>query len=211
MCRLLYVRAGRPFDIRAHLGPFAELSRDSKEYQGHGWGCAYLRDGEWRLYHDLRPVWDDDLGRFGPTSLLVAHARSAFENRGIRVENNMPFFDGRHVFAFNGELRGVRLRERGRIGAEKVFNFVRRLDRGDMGAALERGAAIIRSRTRRVRGMNVLIADRERAYVSSAPSEDPEYFTMRLRRRGDELVLCSDPYPGEPGWEVVPTSGVEVL
>jgi len=36
----------------------------------------------------------------------VAHARSAFEDKDIVVENNMPFTDGERVFIFNGELRG---------------------------------------------------------------------------------------------------------
>ena len=31
-----------------HLDVFAAIARDSREYQGHGWGCAWLGDGEWR-------------------------------------------------------------------------------------------------------------------------------------------------------------------
>ena len=42
------------------------------------------------------------------------------------------------MFVFNGELRGVRVKADGRIGAEKIFNYVKRFDRGDLGAALER-------------------------------------------------------------------------
>ena len=132
MCRLLCVHSQRPFAIEPHLDMFATIARDSPEYQGHGWGCAWLAGGKWRLYRDIRPVWDDQRDRFGETTLLLAHARSAFRDEGIRVENNMPFDDGRHVFIFNGELRGVRIREHGRIGAEKVFNYVKRFDRGDM-------------------------------------------------------------------------------
>ena len=92
-------------------------------------------------------------GGFDRTTLLVAHARSAFRDEGIVVDNNMPFYDGERVFIFNGELRGVRLRETGRIGAEKVFNFIRLFDRGDPLAAVRRALPIIERRTRYVRAM----------------------------------------------------------
>ena len=201
---MLYVRAEADFAIADHLDPFAELCRDSKEYQGHGWGCALLAGGEWRLYHDLRPVWEDDRRRFGETTCLVAHARSAFENRDIRIENNMPFHDGRFVFAFNGELRGVRIREQGRTGAEKVFRFVKRFDRGDMLAALRRALPIIERRTKRLRALNLLIEDRERTWLATRFSEDPDYFTVHEKRTGGTLAVCSQPYPGERDWQPVP-------
>ena len=58
MCRLLWVRAEHPFQISDHLDRFAGLSEASTEYQGHGWGCAWLQDGGWQVYRDIRPVWE---------------------------------------------------------------------------------------------------------------------------------------------------------
>ncbi len=201
MCRLLAVHASRPFPIGPHLEAFAEIARGSREYQGHGWGCARFVGGEWRIYRDIRPVWEDDRrGGFGETTLLLAHARSAFRNEGIRVENNMPFRNGRRVFLFNGELQGVRIREQGRIGAEKIFNYVQRFDRGDMHQALERGLSIIEKRTRRVRALNVILATPDRVHVSCRFAEDPDYFQMWERAVDGVRIVCSDPYPGATGW-----------
>ncbi|MCG8607921.1 class II glutamine amidotransferase, partial [bacterium] len=138
MCRLLLVRSQKPFSIREHLIQFSKISENSKEYQGHGWGCAYLHNQEWKLYKNIRPVWEDDLNGFGKTSLLLAHARSAFKNQQIAIENNMPFFNDRFMFIFNGELHGVRIKETGRTGAEKIFNYFRRFDTGDPLQALRR-------------------------------------------------------------------------
>ena len=108
MCRILYASADSAFPIADLLRPFAQMSRNSQEFQGHGCGCAW-RDGDgWRQYHDIRPVWEDDSQQFGETRLLLVHARSAFRDEGIVVENNMPFSDGRSVFIFNGELRGAK-------------------------------------------------------------------------------------------------------
>lgn len=196
MCRLLCVRGDEPFEVRPHLAAFAKLARASREYQGDGWGCAWIEDGGWRVHRDVSPVWEDPDRPDGRTTLLLAHARSAFRGEGIRVENNMPFLDGTRAFIFNGELHGVRIRERGRIGAEKVFNFIQRFGGGDMGVALDRGLDAIARRTRYVRAMNVVVADvAGRVHFASRFSEDPDYFQMRVAEMEGARVLCSEPYP----------------
>ena len=203
MCRLLVVRSQDPFDPCSHLTRFASLCRSSKEFQGHGWGCAWREEGRgWQIYRNLCPIWEDDPSRFPRTTLLVTHARSAFEDKDIAVENNMPFSDGERVFIFNGELRGVRIREEGRIGAEKIFNFIRRFDRGDMLAALKKAAGLIQNRTRYIRGMNILMVKERTIYLSTFFSEDEDYFTIRFKE-GRELVICSEAYPSEGGWQSV--------
>jgi glutamine amidotransferase len=210
MCRLLTVRSEKPFPIVPHLEKFADIARNSKEYQGHGWGFAYLDETDaWRSYKNINPIWEDDLGQFGGTTLLVAHARSAFEDKDIVIENNMPFFDGRTVFIFNGELRGVKIREQGRIGAEKIFNFVRRFDKGDTLKALEKAVPIIKKRTRYIRGMNIIMVKKEAIFVSSLFNEDEEYFTMRYVE-GKELIICSETYPSEKKWTRIANNSVRV-
>ena len=213
MCRLLCVRGREAFPIEEHLAPFTRIARDSREYQGHGWGCAWLEDGHWRLYHDIRPIWEDTWRPPGRTTLLLAHARSAFRDEGIRVENNMPFHDGDRVFIFNGELHGVRIKERGRIGAEKVFNFVKRFDRGDFRLALERGLDVIQRRTRYLRAMNLIVADASRRiHLATSFQEDPEYFQIHRTALGDTRVICSEPYPGPSHavteWSPIPNGTV---
>lgn len=212
MCRLLAVRCEDGFEIGRHLAAFREVARHSREFQGHGWGCAWLAGDRWRIYREIRPIWEDPYPPEGRAVLMVAHARSAFRNEGVRVENNMPFFDGERVFLFNGELRGVRIREHGRIGAEKVFNFVKRFDRGDMLLALEQGLTRIEKRARYVRAMNVIVADAGgRVSVASRFNEDPDYFQMRCATIGGDRVICSEPYrdsvpPTE--WTPVPNGAV---
>ena len=201
MCRLLVVRAKRAFPIAPHIDKFADISKNSKEYQGHGWGCVYKDDkGTWKVYKNVKPIWEDDFSRFPSTALLVAHARSAFENKDIVVENNMPFFDGRNIYVFNGELRGVRIREQGRIGAEKIFNYIKRFDKGDTLKALQKAVGIIKKRTTHIRGMNIIMVNDGGIYASTFFNEDEEYFTMRYKE-GKELRICSEPYPSEEGWQ----------
>ena len=122
MCRILMARARSAFDARPHIQALAAIARDSKEYQGHGWGFAWLEGGQWRMYHDIRPVWEDDLDEFPHTTSLIVHARSAFRDEGIVVENNMPFGDERVAFAFNGELRGVRIKAEAPLS--EMFGYI---------------------------------------------------------------------------------------
>jgi glutamine amidotransferase len=208
MCRLLAVRSAVPFAIEKHLGQLARLSHDSPIFQGHGWGCSYLKEGQWEHYKNIRPIWEDDLSQFGTSTLLVAHARSAFRDEGIVVDNNMPFHDRKRVFVFNGELRGVRIKAEGRIGAEKVFNFIKRLDQGNLQEGLERALRIIRRRTRDLKACNLIIANARKLYVASIFSERPEYFTM-YHKKGPLFIVCSEAYPGET-WEPIANNTVTV-
>src|SRR4030042_1914547 len=209
MCRLIVVRSEEPFNSADYLTPFALIARNSKEYQGHGWGCAWTDDDrKWQIYKKIRPVWEDNPSRFPRPSFLVAHARSAFEDRDIVVENNMPFTDGERVFIFNGELRGVKIREQGRIGAEKIFNFIRRFDAGDTLAALRKAVDLIRNRTRHIRGMNIILVKERSIYLSTFFTGDEEYFTMRYKE-GPELVICSEAFPSEEGWQSIANETVK--
>ena len=123
MCRLLWLRAPKPVQLTQHLEAFAAICKDSSEYQGHGWGCTWLDDNQWRSHHSITPIWEDALDGFNDTSLFLAHARSAFRDEGILVENNMPFINRNRVFIFNGELSGVRIRESGRIGLKRFLTI----------------------------------------------------------------------------------------
>lgn len=199
MCRLLLVRSENEFEIKDYLEKFSEISRNSKEFQGHGWGCSYLSgfDGnEWEHYKNISPVWVDDLSRFGKAKVLIAHARSAFKDEGIVIENNMPFYDDKYVFVFNGELRGVKINSEGRIGAEKIFNYIKRFDKGNISEALQKGTDIIDKKTSYIRAMNIIMCSKDNVYVYSKFNEDPDYFTMYYKNENNTLVISSMPLQG---------------
>lgn len=172
---------------------------------------ACLHRGKWRHYRNIKPVWEDDLNRFGQTNLLLAHARSAFQDRDIVIENNMPFYDRRYIFIFNGEVHGVKIKTAGRIGAEKVFNFIRRLDQGDMTRAIVKGVDIIEKRSTYIRAMNIIIADKETVYVASTFNEDADYFTMYYKKTKNDLIICSEKYPDGQDWTAINNRSVKVF
>ena len=203
MCRLLWLRAEHPVDVSVHLAHFARLCQESTEYQGHGWGCASLVEDQWRLHHSLSPIWEDDLTIFGETRLFLAHARSAFRDEGIAIENNMPFTHADEVFIFNGELNGVRIREEGRIGAEKIFNYTRRFSHQGPLAGLKKSVEVIEKRTRYIRALNFIIATPERSLLATVYNENPEYFQMQRTSVGGLDVVCSEQYPVGGSWQPI--------
>ncbi len=119
MCRLLWLRAAKPIDVTQHLRAFAAICENSSEYQGHGWGCAWLEDDQWCFHHSITPIWEDALDGFNDTGLFLAHARSAFRDEGIRVENNMPFANENRVFILMASCPGSNPESAYR--SEKIF------------------------------------------------------------------------------------------
>jgi len=222
MCRILLVRSESPFTISDELHAFANIAENSREYQGHGWGCSWLApEGlanptnesppQWQHYHNIKPIWQDDLTQFSTTKLLLVHARSAFRDEGIAVENNMPFTDGESVFIFNGELRGVKIKSEGRIGAEKIFNYIRRMDKGNKLQALDKAVSIINRRTQYVRAMNILMSDGEQSLVSSTYNEDPGYFQMHRSVQDGVERVCSEPLAGIGDWDAISNSTTALI
>ncbi len=211
MCRLLYIRSSESFALAPHLKEFAKTASNSPEDQSHGWGCAWIEQGNWRFYHSLTPVWEDNLDQFASSKCVLAHARSAYKNEGIEIQNNMPFYDGSRVFIFNGELQGVRVREEGRIGAEKVFNFVKRFDHGDLLAAIREGVARLERKTRYIRAMNFIIAQPDRAWLNTQFGENPQYFQMHEKSCDNLFMVSSTPYQGDPLWTPIANRTTAVL
>jgi len=207
MCRILMVRSQTAFQVREWLPDFAEMCRESKEFQGHGWGMAMRLNGQWRVHKNLDPIWEDNHNGFGSCDFLIVHARSAFRDEGIVLENNMPFYDDNHFFIFNGELHGVKIREAGRIGAEKIFNYIKRFDKGRLEDAFQKALGIITRRTSYIRAMNILMTDGEKIYANTQYGEDPDYFTL-FHQKGDKEAFCSQPLGGE--WEALPNNTLMV-
>ncbi len=203
MCRLLVVRSQDAFDPRGPLPAKSSLPspRTARSFRGTAGGApGWIQPVCGRSTGTSDPCWEDDFSPFPSTTLLVAHARSAFEDKDIWWRTTCPSPTGKAVFIFNGELRGVKIKEEGRIGAEKIFNFIRRFDSGDTLAALKKATAIIRNRTRYIRGMNIIMVKDRTIYLSTFFQGDAEYFTMHCKENR-ELILCSEAFPSEEGWQ----------
>ncbi len=219
MCRILGIQADEPVDALPWIEAFGRQCRASKEFQGHGWGMSWQEDGIWRRYRSIVPIWED---RFEPppTRVLLVHARSAFRNEGIVVENNMPFLSGGLAFAFNGELRGVRLKAPGETGAARLFHLLERFTGaadGDLLSATARLDSLITSRSEYVRALNIVASDGHSLFVNTRYSEDADYFGLHTASVGVEpraRLVCSERISTpdiEPAWTPVPNRTTHTL
>jgi len=197
MCRIFAIQADETIAVGPWIQSFADACESSTEYQGHGWGVAWRERGRWQRYRSVEPIWESTFV-LPPTSLAVIHARSAFRNEGIVVENNMPFMEDEVAFAFNGELRGVRLSTPGATGAARLQRLLMRFAEGaggDIEAAMRRLDGVITTRSEYVRALNLVVSDGQDLYVHSRYSEDPDYFTLHraelIQGTGIRLV-CSE-------------------
>ena len=191
MCRFLMMRGEDSFETAPYLSSFRARCRASTEYQGHVWGASWRVDGVWSRYRSLSPIWDDDVEIPSKTEFLVLHARSAFRDIGIDVQNNMPFYHDKYTFVFNGELHGVRLRIPGRIGAEKIFNMILSNENRNLDEVLTQTTRLLLKKSRRVRAMNIAITDGVKIYASCCFDESPDYFTLHYRS-GRLVAVCSE-------------------
>jgi predicted glutamine amidotransferase len=222
MCRILALQGDEPVAPLPWIEAFAERCRASREYQGDGWGVAWRENDAWVRYRSVQPIWDDLPATLPSSRVILVHARSAFRNEGVTVENNMPFIEGDLAFAFNGELRGVRLAVPGETGAARllhVFKRFRAAAGGDGLAALARLDEVIASRTEYVRALNLVISDGDRIWINARHSEDPDYFTL-YRAQVDVMpgvsarMVTSErlAIPGlAPTWDAIPNHTTRIL
>ncbi len=195
MCRIIGIESELPIDNNQRLRLFSEICKNSKEYQGHGWGLAYYNGRSWIEYHSIIPIWEDELPQIPKTTRLLVHARSAFQNKDILLENTMPFTNKskNRVFIFNGELRGVKIRIEGRIGAEKIFNYIQKLSRESLFDGIKKAVPIIEKKSSYIRAMNMIIAEDEKLYLTTMYNEQPEYFNMYKYEENEIKIVCSEP------------------
>ncbi len=213
MCRILAIQAHEPFDPDPWIAEFAERCRLSTEYQGHGWGAAWRTAGGWSQERVLDPIWTEGRARVPSSRVVIVHARSAFQNEGIAVHNNMPFVRDDLAFAFNGELRGVRLSVPGETGAARLHELVERFRADgttDIPTALRRLDQVIARRSDHVRAMNLVVGDAQDVFVHSRFAGEPDYFTMHRTvvpdLGGGAVVVSSERFtvPGRDiAWEPI--------
>lgn len=186
--------------ISDYIREMASICQSSQEYQGHGWGIIYHQNGSWNEYKQIDPIWESQIPNIGVSDLFIIHARSAYQDELIEIEYNMPYLQSDIVFAFNGELRGVKIRSQGTIGAQKLFNYFLRFENRGLSNALQTTTEIVQKKSDYIRAMNIVITDGSKLYVSSLFNENPDYFTMYYAIGDEKQIVCSETFGSEYNW-----------
>jgi len=229
MCRMLaYV--GPPLALDSLLaGPAHSLLRQSwaprrqthgvvnADGFGVGWYDLAVRP-EPALYRSARPMWADrNVASFGGlirSSAVLAAVRSATPPLPVEETNSPPFADGRLLFAHNGAVPGwadgvgATLRRalsdrrlaslEGATDSEVLFRLA--MDRIDGGAS---AAAALASVVSLVGGGRLTMLMLDGVQATGVVVGEPLYV-----RRGAGVVVASEPYDDEDGWEPVPDGSI---
>lgn len=166
-----------------------------------GWGVGFFDGTTPRRWRSAAPLWGDvSFESVAPalrSHCVVAAVRSATVGMPIEVSATAPFTDGRWLLSHNGIVDRSKLPQPSR--AESVCDsavlaaliFARGVEAlGELVA--EVGAADPRAR------LNILAGNGSRLLATTWGD------TLSLLRRDDGVVLASEPYDDDPGWEDVP-------
>jgi gamma-glutamyl hercynylcysteine S-oxide hydrolase len=166
-----------------------------------GWGVGFFYGATPRRWRSAAPLWGDvSFASVAPalhSHCVIAAVRSATVGMPIEASATAPFTDGKWLLSHNGVVdRGVLP-----VSAEAestcdsavlaALIFVRGL--GVLGQTIaEVGAADPNAR------LNILAANGSRLLATTWGD------TLSVLRREDGVVLASEPYDDQPGWEDVP-------
>ncbi|GBE68006.1 gamma-glutamyl-hercynylcysteine sulfoxide hydrolase [Mycobacterium sp. MFM001] len=166
-----------------------------------GWGVGFFDGTTPRRWRSAAPLWGDvSFESIAPalhSHCVVAAVRSATVGMPIEVSATAPFTDGRWLLSHNGIVDRSKLPPASR--AESVCDsailadliFERGLE------ALGEVVAEVGSADPHAR-LNILAGNGSRLLATTWGD------TLSLLRRDDGVVLASEPYDDDPGWEDVP-------
>jgi glutamine amidotransferase len=166
-----------------------------------GWGVGFFDGATPRRWRSVAPLWGDvSFGSVAPvlrSRCVVAAVRSATVGMPIEASATAPFTDGQWLLSHNGVVDRTVLPTG--LAAESVCDsailaaliFARGLEA--LGETIvEVGGVDPNAR------MNILAANGSRLLATTWGD------TLSILRRDDGLVLASEPYDDDPGWEDVP-------
>jgi gamma-glutamyl hercynylcysteine S-oxide hydrolase len=166
-----------------------------------GWGVGFFDGAMPRRWRSVAPLWGDvSFDSVAPalrSGCVVAAVRSATVGMPIEATATAPFTDGRWLLSHNGIVNRRTLPSD--LWAESVCDsailaaliFARGLD------ALGRTIVEVSREDPNAR-LNILAANGSRLLATTWGD------TLSILRRGDGVVLASEPYDDQPGWADVP-------
>jgi len=166
-----------------------------------GWGVGFFDGATPRRWRSVAPLWGDaSFGSVAPalrSHCVVAAVRSATVGMPIEASATAPFTDGQWLLSHNGIV------DRSVLPASLPAESV--CDSALLAALIfGRGINALGETIVKVGGddpnarLNILAANGSRLLATTWGD------TLSILRRDDGLVLASEPYDDQPGWEDVP-------
>jgi len=182
--------------------------RNAAEVWRHdgGWGIAYLQDGEWQIYRSVKPIFEDNLSKFDgvKTSVAIIHARKVTKGE-IALKNTHPFSKRDYVFCHNGTVFdnisfSQDFKVKGNTDSEQIFYSLLTDHKDEMSSTIRNNMKKYKDFT----GINIILANPKKTFVSIHHNECPLYYTMKMLKSKDAVVISSEKLPQLEGeWQEI--------
>ena len=192
------VKGKEKFSIKDFAISFSQKCKESKEWQGDGWGVCWLNDcNEWETFKSLSPIWEDleKFEEFPKSQIFLVHARSStFEKDKGNIEFNQPFVDKEIAFVFNGEIRGVKgIEVPGKIGSQKIFNLIKNyLKNYTIENSILKTKEKILKHSKEIRALNLGICDKNNFFVLSLYNCNKDYYELNYFVNANFSIVSSE-------------------
>jgi glutamine amidotransferase len=166
-----------------------------------GWGVGFFDGVTPRRWRSPAPLWGDvSFDSIAPvlrSHCVVAAVRSATVGMPIEASATAPFTDGQWLLSHNGvvdrDVLPASAEAESTCDSAVLAAMIFARGLGSLGQTIaEVGAADPNAR------LNIMAANGSRLLATTWGD------TLSILRRDDGLVLASEPYDDQPGWEDVP-------
>ncbi|MCE7741274.1 MAG: hypothetical protein GOP50_02345 [Candidatus Heimdallarchaeota archaeon] len=184
-----------------------ERNETKLEQHSDGFGYGYVKDDHFELRRFREPIYERnpvDEWKKIETDVLFIHARKAPPNITVNIKNNHPFYwynGDEYVFGHNGTIKN-KINEyddrkfflKGSTDSEKYFYSL-------LTAMAEKEWAPDKQMIDKLlenwdyTSANFILASPKKAWVGVFYRKDPLYFTMKLYKTDDSIVVSSSAIP----------------
>ena len=168
-----------------------------------GWGITYLENNKLKIFKSVKAIYDDDdINQFRDlkTSLLILHTRKA--SKGIVHLNNVHPFESisnnnKYIFCHNGTInKDLPFDDKytliGSTDSEKFFYYLISNMNGKLsGKTLGEKMSQLKDYS----GANFFLSDGDNTFFSTWYSKNPDYYTMKILREKDNILVSSEVLP----------------
>ncbi len=216
MCRLLGIFSENQFELRESrviLDEFIEIAKKDKTLghtHGDGWGLAWIKDNQYRLHKEVKPIWESKIPDSISSFSYILHARKASMG-GIFIENTHPFQMEDILLAHNGHinqrLAAVRHKPTGTTDSENFLAML--MDLRDRYHDTEEALfEAIKKIGYNFYALNLIVGSLKEKmfwilnYYNNTDLQHSIHYSIRYRVEDDKLIIASEPL-GKNNWNVL--------
>ena len=219
MCRmLLYVTKSEKAISREYIKEFVNIARYGLSAKcglrphGDGFGVAWVTARGVGIYKSLNPIWEESIPVF-PSLVTLIHARKSSAGR-IEIGNTHPFLINNIILAHNGTIYAfkrnpIKYEPMGKTDSEKFLSILAEIfdSYGDLLKAVLEAIMNVELATA-LNIFSISLTQRRVIVVNlfyRVPKNCQLYYTLWLKREGDEIIISSEPLDREEDWTALST------